>query len=303
MTEMTGWFEAMAMTWCRERETDASACSACSSLFCSRRPRWVALGLAAALPLMLACGRSQGANMPTADPERQSEAEADIARDLFLRQQQPRTAITHALKAMDLDPDNADAAHLTSLIYLYFCATSNVDCHLDRAEKYARLAVKNRDGFREAQNTLGVVLVHRGSYDEAIKVLVPLTQDIQYTTPENAWGNLGWAYLMKGDLDKSIEALRQAVALQPDFCVGHYRLGLAYEKKGDFRSARDFFTRTVETDRPECKGLQDGYSARARVSVRLGEADEAKGDLERCRQLGSDTPTGRECAAAAARLK
>ncbi len=241
--------------------------------------------------------------MPSADPERQSEAESDIARDLFLRQQQPRTAITHALKAMELDSNNAEAAHLTSLIYLYFCATSSVDCHIDEAEKYARLAVKNREGFREAVNTLGVVLVHRGKHEEAIKVLLPLTQDIQYTTPENAWGNLGWAYLLKGEHDRAIETLRQAVALQPEFCVGHYRLGLAYEKKGDFRSAREFFTRAVETDRPECKGLQDGYSARARTAIRLGEPDEAKGDLERCRQLGSDTPTGRECAATAARLK
>lgn len=291
------------MTCSKVQKTERSACNACASVFCSRRLRWSYLGLAAALPLMLACGRSQGARMPSADPVRQSEAECDLARDLFLRQQQPRSAITHALKAMELDPDNADAAHLSSLIYLYFCATSSVDCHIDEAEKYARIAVKNREGFREAVNTLGVVLVHRGKYDEAVKVLLPLTQDIQYTTPENAWGNLGWAYLLKGEPDRAIETLRQAVALQPEFCVGHYRLGLAYEKKGDFRSARDFFTRAVETDRPECKGLQDGYSARARTAIRLGEPDEAKGDLERCRQLGSDTPTGRECAATAARLK
>lgn len=216
---------------------------------------------------------------------------------------QPRAAIVHALKAMDLNRENAEAAHLTSLIYLFFCATSSVDCHLDEAEKYARLAVKNREGFREAQNTLSVVLVHQQRYDDAIAVLRPLTQDIQYTTPENAWGNLGWAYLMKGDPDRAVEALRQAVALQPEFCVGQYRLGLAYERKNDFSSARDYFSRAIETDRPECKALQDAFGARARVSLKLGAAEEARSDLERCRQLGADTPAGRECTAMAARLR
>jgi tetratricopeptide (TPR) repeat protein len=241
--------------------------------------------------------------MAPADPERQSEAESDVARDLFLNRGQPRAAITHALKALELNEDNAEAAHLTSLIYLFFCATSSVDCHLDQAERYARRALKAKEAFREAQNTLGVVLVHKGQYDEAISVLRPLTQDIQYATPENAWGNLGWALLLKGDADRAIEALRQAVALQPDFCVGQYRLGLAYEKKGDNSSARDFFSRALETDRPECKSLQDAFAARARVALRLGAADDARSDLERCRQLGGETPAGRECASLAAKLR
>ncbi|MBI5536217.1 MAG: tetratricopeptide repeat protein [Deltaproteobacteria bacterium] len=291
------------MTHRTEQLGSTTASNARRLSVCFRRVRWTAVALGVGLPLVLACGRSQGRSMTAADPERQAEAECDVARDLFVNRGQPRAAISHALKAMDLNQDNAEAAHLTALIYLYFCATSSVDCHLDKAEKYARLAVKNRDGFREAQNTLGVVLVHQGRYDDAISVLKPLTQDIQYATPENAWGNLGWAFLLKGEADRAIETLRQAVALQPEFCVGQYRLGLAYEKKADFKSARDFYSRALETDRPECKGLQDAYAARARVSARIGAADDARSDLERCRQLGSDTPAGRECAALAAKLR
>ncbi len=257
-----------------------------------------------AVPVLLNCAPSKGARgIQAADPERQSEAEYDIARDLFQTRREARGALGHALKAVELNEDNADAAHLVGLIYLYFCAVPPSDCHLADAERYVRLALKSKPDLREAQNTLGVVLVHQRRYDEAIAVLDPLANDMLYPSPETAWGNLGWAYLSKGNADKAIEALRRAIGLQPDFCVGGYRLGLAYERKGDFRAARDAMTRALETDRPECKGLQDAYAARARASMRLGDRGAARGDLERCKQLGDDTAAGRQCVTTLATLE
>ncbi|HEV8548270.1 MAG TPA: tetratricopeptide repeat protein, partial [Polyangiaceae bacterium] len=139
--------------------------------------------------------------------------------------------------------------------------------------------------------------------DDAIAVLRPLAEDILYQTPENAWGNLGWAYLEKGDFDKAIEALRRSIAAQPDFCVGNYRLGLAYERKQSPAAAAEAYTRAVETDQPSCKGLQDAFDGRARVLLRLGRAEDARNDLERCVQLDKRTAAGRECTALLAKLK
>ena len=275
-----------------------------SAAYHPRRLGWTVGAFAVVVPLVLACGPSRGAQaMTPGDPARQSEGEYDLAREAFLTRHDARGAIGHVLKALDLDSDNAEAAHFASLIYLYFCSTSPVDCHFDQAEKYARMAVRSKNNFREAQNTLGVVLINENRFAEAIQVLEPLTRDIQYATPETAWGNLGWAYLMAGDTDRAVDALGHSVALQPEFCVGNYRLGLAYEKKNDLRSARGSLTRALETDRPECKGLQDAYAARARVELRMGELDGARADLERCRTLGDSSSAGRECAALMAKLK
>ena len=80
------------------------------------------------------------------------------------------------------------------------------------------------------------------------------------------------------------------MAVQPLFCVGQYRLGLAYEKKGDLPLAREAFTKAVDTDLPQCKRLQDAYSARARVLARQGLKEEARADLTRCRDMGVQTP-------------
>jgi tetratricopeptide (TPR) repeat protein len=234
-----------------------------------------------------------------------SESEYDVARDLWLRQQRPREALAHGLRAVELDEENADAAHLVALIYLQFCSTSpnSEDCRLDQAEQFARRAAEARDSFREAKNTLAVVLIHRQRYADAIGVLRPLSEDILYQTPENAWGNLGWAYLELGKLDLAIDALRRSVAAQPMFCVGNYRLGVALERKGRLTESREALTQALETEAPGCSALQEAYAARTRVLMKLGLRRDAKADLRRCTELSERTRTGKECRSMRAFLK
>ena len=247
--------------------------------------------------LVSACSSASGnATGPGAhDPARMSESEYDIARDLWLRRNQPREALAHGLKAIELDDSNAEAAHLVALLYLDFCSRGPTECRLNEAEKQARLAVSDRPDFREAKNTLAVVLINEHRYADAIAVLKPLTEDILYQTPENAWGNLGWAYLQQGYFDLAIDALKRSVAAQPVFCVGSYRLGLAFEHKQELTSALDAFTRALETEAPGCNSMQEAIVGRARVELRLGNADSARADLDRCVALSGKTDAGKEC--------
>jgi type IV pilus assembly protein PilF len=247
------------------------------------------------LSVCVGCSSGSGTGPTARDPERMSESEYDVARDLWLRRNQPREALAHALKAVDLDEGNAEAAHLVALLYLDFCSFGPTECRLSEAEKQARLALRDKPDFREAKNTLAVVLIHEKKYADAIAVLKPLTEDILYQTPENAWGNLGWAYLEQGSFDSAIDALKHSVAAQPLFCVGSYRLGLAFEHKQEFTTALEAFTRALETDAPGCNALQDAFAARARVRMKLGESDAARTDLERCVALSGKTKPGKEC--------
>jgi Tfp pilus assembly protein PilF len=254
--------------------------------------RWLACAL---LSVFVGCSSGKSSGPGARDPERMSESEYDIARDLWLRRNQPREALAHALKAIDLDENNAEAAHLVALLYLDFCSRGPTECRLGEAEKQARLALRNKPDFREAKNTLAVVLIHEKKYADAIAVLKPLTEDILYQTPENAWGNLGWAYLEQGSFDAAIDALKHSVAAQPLFCVGSYRLGLAFEHKQELTSAVDSFTRALETDAPGCNSLQEALAARARVRMKLGDSDAARTDLDRCVTLSGKTKLGKEC--------
>ncbi len=224
-----------------------------------------------------------------------SLAEYDIARDLWLTRGQPREALDHVLEAIELDDENAEAAHLAALIYLDFCRLSTADCRLEEAEKHARHALDVKEDFREARNTLGVILIHLGRHADAVATLTPLTTDILYRTPENAWGNIGLAYLEQGSLPEARQALLRSVAAQPDFCVGYYRLGLTEERAGRSKEAIEAYTQALSAADGRCTGLQEAYAGRARLLSRLNRLDEAQRDLQTCVRLDKHTAAGREC--------
>lgn len=255
-----------------------------SKAWCSR------MGLVACAALSVGCFGS------TQEDVKLAKAEYGLANDAFTRGSY-REALDHIEKAVEVDTENADAAYLGALTHLVFCAQDedSPDCRLPEAERYARLAIQADENMRDAVNALGVILVHQGRPLEAIEVLEPLSKDMLYLSPEKAWGNLGWAYLEAGNLDEAVPALQRSVAAQPLFCVGHYRLGLAYEKKKDYTSAEQSFSRAVSIEEGSCDRLQVAYWARARVASKLGKLAEVRQDLEQCRKLASSSDTGKKC--------
>jgi Tfp pilus assembly protein PilF len=224
------------------------------------------------------------------------KAEYGLANDAFHKGRY-REALGHVNTALDHDDENADAAYLGAMVMLMFCANDEAssDCRYDEAERFLRLALEADPDMRDAKNALGVVLVHSERAGEAIEVLAPLAKDILYRSPEKAWGNLGWAYLEADQTDQAIDALKRSVAAQPLFCVGHYRLGLAYEKEGEYAAARQALTRAVTIEEGDCGKLQAAFWARARVLARLSKEAEMREDLEKCQELAASTAIGQQC--------
>ena len=261
----------------------------------SRQVQRFAVG---AVPLAIVACAGKGAASPNAQStERQSDSEYDLAKDYFYKGQ-PRAALDHALKSIELNDENSKALYFTSTIYLSFCSAdqgfTSPDCRLPDAERYARSALKTDETFRDARNLLGQVLILEGKYAQAISALVPLVKDPAYTASYLAWGNLGWAQVLSGDVEAGIASLKNAVT-QPRFCVGHYRLGVAYEKKGDLPQAETSLTSAVQVDSPDCQNLQDAWDERGRVRMKLGKVDGARTDFERCRDISAESLKGKGC--------
>jgi Tfp pilus assembly protein PilF len=261
------------------------------------------LTLSLATAAVAACG-GKGADAP-ANAERQSDIQYAIARDYFDKGQ-PRLALEHCHKAIELNDQNARALYFASAVHLYFCngklEFTDPDCHLGDAEKYARRALQAQDGFREAKNLLGQILIDEKKYPEAITVLEPLTKDPSFESSYLAWGNLGWAQVLAGQIDTGIDSLKKAIT-EPRFCVGHYRLGVAYEKKGDLAAAEQSLTNALDVEAPECKNLQDAWEERAQVRMKLGKLADARADFTKCRDISAETVAGRACVDALARIQ
>jgi len=239
---------------------------------------------------------------PSAEDVKVAEAEYGLANDAF-RRQKYRAALEHVEKALERNDANADSAYLGAMVMLVFCAQdeTSTDCRYEQAERFIRIALDAKPEMRDAQNALGVILVHMDRPIEAVEVLEPLSKDMLYASPEKAWGNLGWALLESGRVDDAIPALKRAVAAQPLFCVGHYRLGIAYHKRKELKAARQAFSRAVEIEEGACNRLQIAFWERARVQKQLGMLDEMRADLKKCRDLGRMSEVGKKCAARLAR--
>jgi Tfp pilus assembly protein PilF len=250
-----------------------------------------------------ACGR-RGANAP-ANPERQSDIEYAIARDYF-EKGQARLALDHCHKALEYDDQNAKALYFTSAVHLFFCngklEFTDPDCRLADAEKYARQALIVQENFREAKNLLGQILIDEKKYPEAITVLEPLTKDPSFESSFLAWGNLGWAQVLAGHVDSGIDSLKKAIT-EPRFCVGHYRLGVALEKKGDLAAAEQSLTNALDVEEPACKNLQDAWEERAEVRMKLGKTADARADFQKCRDISAETIAGKACVDALGHLQ
>jgi type IV pilus assembly protein PilF len=263
--------------------------------------RLLALGLGASLAVAsTGCASMSREGPQAANPERQAEAEYDLARDAFYKGHL-REALDHAQKASSLDDQNPKVLYFTAAIDLGFCSAegmSSPDCRLADAEQFARRAIKVDAQFRDARNMLGQVLILEKKYDEAIRVLEPLTRDPAYVANYLAWGNYGWAQVLSGKVDEGISSLRNAIT-EPRFCTGHYRLGMAYAKKGDLIAAEKSFGDAVAVPSADCQALQEAWFERARARMKLGHTAEAQGDFARCREVGAKTDTGKECAALA----
>ncbi len=253
---------------------------------------------ALALAFCAGCTPKASSSGPMAQsPERQAESETDLAVDA-LRAGRLHEALDHANKAVELDDSNAKSLYVTSLIYLGFCDAEGMkspNCRLADSEKFARRALSADERLRDARNELGVVLTHEQKYAEAMKVLEPLTKDPSYESSSFAWGNYGWAQVLAGKVDDGITSLRNSIT-DPRFCTGHYRLGMAYEKKNDLLAAEKSFTDALGVGLAECANLQEAWFERGRVRMKLGHLPDAQADFARCRDISSDNDTGKECA-------
>lgn len=119
-----------------------------------------------------------------------------------------RSVISHMKKVIELDPN-----HVQGLNYLAF-TYSEMDEHLDEAEKLVKraLELEPRDGY--ILDTLGWILFKRGNTMEAIKVL-ETAQKAQPTESVIA-DHLGDAYLKHQMVDRARAMYEKAIQLEAD---------------------------------------------------------------------------------------
>ncbi|HEX2574193.1 MAG TPA: tetratricopeptide repeat protein [Polyangia bacterium] len=258
---------------------------------------------------------SLGACAPTlrGDPEA-SEKRFLLGADYFAKGA-VRPALEELLKAVELNPRNAEARNLLGIVFLRQAADSEdritrasclppEEARLERAEIDAkfrsareqfRLATKLRPTYSEAWNNLAVVELHFQRWDEAIASTMRALSNIAYPEAWAGQGNLGWAYFQKGDLLRAAKELRTAVYTNPRFCVGRYRLAKVYYQQRNIEGAMMELEKvTADAACP----IQEAFHLMALVGLRRGDEPgrtKAAQALHRCIELAPQSCLAKEC--------
>lgn len=225
-------------------------------------------------------------------------------------------ALEELLKAVQFDPNNADAHNLLGLLHLRKAAESEelssraqclkgeelrlekqeMDDHFNKAEGEFKRAIEIKPNFSEALNNLAVVAIHFGRNDEAIQYEEKALANIVYREPFAAQGNLGWAYLNKHDLARAAKTLKQALFEQPQFCVGRYRLAKVYYEQHEFDEAAEELERVV-TDKA-CP-IQEAFQLAGLTALHRNDRPHAAELFQRCISLAPKSCLAKECTLAA----
>ena len=210
---------------------------------------------------------------------------------------QTASAIEHLRKALELDPENAEAHLLLGFIQMERRTYQNAEPHLATAIKLLEKQQSGGSTLAEARNIFGLCLIELGRYDEAVVVLRESATDELNTAPHLAWGNLGLAQFHLAEYQETVSSTMEAVRIQPRFCVGYYTMARGFWHLQQLKDAERALVGALEAD-PSCSKtveLQGAWRLRGEVRARLGHRRDAVADLERCVELDPYSNDGRMC--------
>jgi type IV pilus assembly protein PilF len=176
----------------------------------------------------------------TATGKEKAHAWEDMGRSLVM-QGNLRGGLAYLLKAIEVDPENADLHHELALVYRDL---KEYDLSLTHFKK----ALSLRPKFPEAYNNLGTLYLLMSQWDLAIESFNISLSDLLYKTPYIAYNNMGWAFYNKGDYEKAINNYKLALRDYPTYAPCHTNLGLAYEALGRFSEAIEAYNKAITCD-------------------------------------------------------
>jgi tetratricopeptide (TPR) repeat protein len=178
-----------------------------------------------------------------------------------------------ALKAIELDPDSAEA-HV-SLAYVKL----SYDWDLPGASAEFTRAMSLNSAWATAHHW-------RSHYYMAAGDLVRATEEMQEAhrlEPLSLAINVGvgWCFYYTQQFDKAIEQYRVVLELDPNFALGHQTMGMSYQQKGMYPEAIEHFKRanSLSGDSPSTlSSLASAYGAAGRIQ-------EARAELARLEEI------------------
>jgi type IV pilus assembly protein PilF len=180
-------------------------------------------------------------------------------------------ALAELMRAEELDSDNAVIKNNLGLAYY-------IRGKLEMAEKKFHEALRIDRKFSDARNNLGRLLIDRKKYQEAIKELTIVEDDLTYQNPEKVFSNLGMAHFELGNYHRAETYLNKSLDLRRESCVTASFFGRTLLELKRYAQSAEILDKAIEYCR-EAK-FEDPLFFSAMSYYSLGETEKSRARLE-----------------------
>lgn len=203
------------------------------------------------------------------EPERAAEINLEIGLD-YLRKGNLPQAKEKIDRALEQNPRNSKAHISAGMLYERLGQGEKAEAHF---AKGIALDPSNP----EIKNTFGAYLCQKGKYERGEKLALEAAGNPLYRTPEVGYLNAANCARNDGDLKRSEQALRKALAVRPKFSEALFQMADLSYKKTEYLVARGFLERYLEVGRTNAASLWLGV----RIERGLGNTVAAQNYADR----------------------
>ena len=206
---------------------------------------------------------SSNKSKPTAKKSEASSFNARLGAE-YTRKGRLNLANEKLLKALDQNPNSADANHYYALLQQKLGL--NVE-----ADRYFRKAMSLTPKDPQLLNNYGSYLCQNGQYQSASQHFMAAIKDPLYTTPEFAYTNAGICIKKSGDSLTAEKYFRKSLALKPSFGSALYQMAKIKFEQGDYNRAQAFLQRYHERS----PAVAESVSLCEQINSHLGDFNAA----------------------------
>ncbi len=132
-------------------------------------------------------------------------------------------------------------------------------------------AVTLKPSYTPARNNLGRVYLEAGGLDKAITIFKEITKDVLYATPHFPLANLGLAYYKKGEYRTALEYYHKALKLEPNFVFALHGIGSTYLAMNKGRLALGYLEKALQLA-PKVAEIHYEYAEACLLTGRIAQA-------------------------------
>lgn len=222
------------------------------------------------LMLLAGCVSNSTPQFPGDQVSMQRASQTNVALGIkYLQAGDRDSAMQKIQKAIEQDPDNADAYSAEALLY-------SIIGEPDKAEEAYHTALRKAPDDPEIENNYAVFLCQHGKPKDAVQHFLKSAANPRYATPDAAYANAGVCALRIPDEAGAEQYFRRSLQVNPSFPDALYQMAQLSYKQKRYLEARAFIERYNQVAQPRPEVLLLGVQTERALGDQQGAADYAK---------------------------